>query len=168
MPAGTPYFAWIDPTETVFGPEHLVWDEQIFSFRLSQEEGDPATLTLVVRRPGAPGPPIGLLGPGRKIWCWFALDCGPSLIKFRRRLVGVPTDIFQELVTLDFVARPVDVVAQKEALATTLAVLPYYDPVMIDESRRVPLDPEVVLEGYTKIWHYDRETHTITVSDEID
>ena len=67
--------------------------------------------------------------------------------------------------TLEFVARPFDVVAQKEALAETLRVLPYYDEVVIDQARRT--DPEVVLEGYTKIWHYDRETHVLTVSDEI-
>lgn len=66
---------------------------------------------------------------------------------------------------LEFVARPFDVVAQKEALAETLRVLPWYDEVVIDPARRT--DPEVVLEGYTKIWHYDRETHIITVSDEI-
>jgi hypothetical protein len=166
MPAGWPYFAWIDPTETVFGAEHLRWDEQVFSFTLKQDEGDPASLTLAVRRPrNAAGDPIGLLGPGRKIWCWFALDCGPDLIRFRGRLVGVPTSLFEELVTLEFVARPVDVVAQKEALANTLRVLPYYDEAVIDKDKRK--DPDVVLEGYTKIWHFDRETHVVTVSDEI-
>ena len=134
--------------------------------RCEQDEGDPASLTVVVRRPrNVAGDPIGLLGPGRKIWCWFALDCGPALFKFRGRLVGIPTSIFEELVTLEFVARPFDVVAQKEALADTLRVLPYYDEVVIDQARRN--DPEVVLEGYTKIWHYDRETHVLTVSDEI-
>jgi hypothetical protein len=166
MPAGLPYFAWIDASETTFGPEHLRWDEAVFSFTLSQEEGDPASLTAVVRRPrNVSGDPIGLLGPGRKIWAWFALDCGPALIKFRGRLVGIPTSLFEELVTLEFVARPVDLVAQKEALAETLRVLPYYDPVVLDPPRRK--DPDVVLEGYTKIWHFDRETHVITVSDEI-
>src|SRR6185436_1945120 len=108
---------------------------------------------------------IGLLGPDRKIWAWFALDCGPDLIRFRGRLVGIPTSIFEDLVTLEFVARPFDVVAQKEALADTLRVLPYYDPVVLDKERRK--DPDVVLEGYTKVWHYDRETHVITVSDEM-
>jgi hypothetical protein len=166
MPAGLPYFAWVDASETTFGPEHMRWDESIFSFTLKQDEGDPASLTAVVRRPqNTAGDPIGLLGPGRKIWAWFALDCGPALMKFRGRLVGIPTSIFEELVTLEFVARPVDVVAQKEALADTLRVLPYYDEAMIAPDRRD--DPEVVLEGYTKIWHYDRETHVITVSDEI-
>jgi hypothetical protein len=166
MPAGMPYFAWVDPDETTFGPEHLRWDESIFSFTLKQDEGDPASLTIVVRRPrNEAGNAIGLLGPGRKIWCWFALDCGPDLVRFRGRLVGVPTSIFEELVTLEFVARPVDLVAQKEALAQTLRVLPHYDEVVIDKARRT--DPEVVLEGYSKIWHYDRETHAMTVSDEI-
>jgi hypothetical protein len=166
MPAGLPYFAWVDASETTFGPEHLRWDESVFSFTLKQDEGDPASLTAVVRRPqNTAGDPIGLLGPGRKIWAWFALDCGPALIKFRGRLVGVPTSLFEELVTLEFVARPVDVVAQKEALADTLRVLPYYDEVVIDKARRT--DPDVVLEGYSAIWHYDRETHVITVSDEI-
>ena len=90
---------------------------------------------------------------------------GPALIKFRGRLVGIPTSIFEELVTLEFVARPTDLVAQKEALAETLRVLPYYDEVLIEESRRT--DPDVVLEGYTAIWHYDPETHLLTISDEI-
>jgi hypothetical protein len=166
MPAGTPYFAWIDPSETVFGAEHLRWDEDVFSFTLKQDEGDPASLTIVVRRPrNDAGEAIGLLGPGRKIWAWFALDCGSDLIRFRGRLVGVPTSIFEELVTLEFVARPIDLVAQKAALADSLRVLPYYDEVVIDPTRRS--DPEVVLEGYSKIWHYDRETHILTVSDEI-
>jgi hypothetical protein len=166
MPAGLPYFAWIDVSETTFGPEHMRWDEAVFSFTLAQEEGDPASLTAVVRRPrNVAGDPIGLLGPGRKIWAWFALDCGPALIKFRGRLVGIPTSLFEELVTLEFVAKPIDVVAQKEALANTLRVLPFYDEAVIDPKRRK--DPDVVLEGYTKIWHYDRETHVVTVSDEI-
>jgi hypothetical protein len=166
MPAGMPYFAWVEPTETTFEAEHLRWDENIFSFNLAQEEGDPASLTVVVRRPrNEGGDPIGLLGPGRKIWAWFALDCGPDLIRFRGRLVGIPTSLFKELVTLEFIAKPADLVAQKEALAESLRVLPYYDPVVLDPERRT--DPEVVLEGYTAIWHYDRETHELTISDEI-
>ena len=166
MPAGLPYFAWIDASETTFGPEHLRWDEQVFSFTLAQDEGDPASLSIVVRRPrNEAGDPIGLLGPGRKIWAWFALDCGPDLIRFRGRLVGIPTSLFEDLVTLEFIARPIDVVAQKEALAASLKVLPYYDEAVIDPARRD--DPDVVLEGYTAIWHYDRETHAITISDEV-
>jgi hypothetical protein len=73
--------------------------------------------------------------------------------------------LFEDLVTLEFVAKPIDIVAQKEALANTLRVLPYYDEAVINKEKRN--DPDVVLEGYTKIWHFDRETHLVTVSDEI-
>src|SRR6266576_3065958 len=136
MPAGYPYFAWIDVGETTFTAGHMRWDEEVFSFTLKQDEGDPANLTIAVRRPrNTTGNPIGLLGPGRKIWAWFALDCGPALIKFRGRLVGIPTSLFEDLVTLEFVAKPVDLVAQKEALAATLRVLPFYDEAVIDPSR---------------------------------
>src|SRR5580765_6359109 len=166
MPAGEPYFAWVDASETTFVSGHMRWDENVFSFSCEQSEGDPANLTVVVRRPrNVSGDPVGLLGPGRKVWAWFAIDCGTSLFKFFGRLVGVPTSIFEELVTLEFVARPADIVAQKEALAATLRVLPYYDEVVLDEARRS--DPEVVLEGYSKIWHYPRDSQTLTVSDEI-
>ena len=41
MPAGLPYFAWIDASETTFGSEHMRWDEAVFSFELKQDEGDP-------------------------------------------------------------------------------------------------------------------------------
>jgi hypothetical protein len=166
MAAGLPYFAWIDPGETTFTPGHMRWDEHVFRFKLSQEEGDPASLTAVVRRPrNSSGDPIGLLGPGRKIWCWFALDCGPDLIRFRGRLVGVPTSLFEDQVTLEFVAKPINIVVQKNALAASLRVLPFYDAAVIDPARRA--DADTVLEGYTKVWHYDRETHVISVSDEI-
>src|SRR5580765_2338935 len=167
MPAGEPYFAWVDASETTFVSGHMRWDESVFSFDCKQDEGDPASLTVVVKRPrNVSGAPIGLLGPGRKIWCWFAIDCGAALFRFRGRLVGVPTSIFEELVTLEFIARPFDVVAQKQALAESLKVLPFYDEVVIDPERRS--DPEVVLEGYSAIWHYDRETHMLTISDELD
>jgi hypothetical protein len=65
MPAGLPYFAWIDASETTFTSGHMRWDEEIFSFKLSQN-GDLASLT-VVRKPRNTTAMIGLLGPRRKI-----------------------------------------------------------------------------------------------------
>ena len=47
MPAGLPYFAWIDATETTFGSEHMRWDEQVFSFTLKQDGGiRPASIVV--------------------------------------------------------------------------------------------------------------------------
>ena len=49
MPAGLPYFAWIEASETVFGPEHQRWDENVFSFTCEQGED-----TILVREAGPP------------------------------------------------------------------------------------------------------------------
>ena len=51
---------------------------------------------------------------------------------FFGRLVGIPTNILAEVVTLTFVAKPVDFLEQKFAMAETLKVLPWYDPIFID------------------------------------
>jgi len=164
MALGNIFFAWVDPEETTFGPEHERYDENVFSFQLEQSEGDFATLELEVRRPrNEAGEPMGLLAPSRKIWAWFAFDCGSGLVKLFGRLVGVTSNILTEVVSIRFIARPVDYAAQKAALAEALRVLPNYDPIFIDEARRD--DPDAVLEGYSAIWHIDRETHAVTVSD---
>src|SRR5262245_50494781 len=164
MARGDIFFAWVDPTEDTFGPEHQRYDENVFSFRLEHNEGDFATLELEVRRPrNASGDPVGLLAPGRKIWAWFAFDCGTGLAKLFGRLVGVTSNVLTEVVSIRFIARPQDYAEQKTALAESLRVLPNYDPIFIEEAKRE--DPDAVLEGYSKIWHIDRETHVVTVSD---
>jgi hypothetical protein len=161
---GDIFFAWVDPDETEFLEEHERYDENVFSFRLEHNEGDFATLELEVRRPrNEAGNPVGLLAPGRKIWAWFAFDCGTDLVKFFGRLVGVTNNVLPEVVSIRFIARPIDFADQKADLAESLRVLPNYDPIFIDESRRD--DPDAVLEGYSKIWAIDRETHEVTVSD---
>src|SRR5262245_37908723 len=82
---------------------------------------------------------------------------------FYGRLAAIPDDLFAEVVTLKFVARPDDFVARKIALGNTLKVRPWYDPLLIDV--KAEADPDTVLEGYSKLWHVDRTTLAITVSD---
>lgn len=157
---GSPFFfAWVDATETTFGPEHHVYDEYVFSFTLAHSEGDFATLELEIKNPFQ-----GLLAAGRKIWIWFAYDSGsePEPLFFGR-LIGLPSDMFNEVVRLQFTARPLDVAEQKALVAEELKVLPSYDPVFIDADKRD--DPDTVLEGYSALWHYDRVTHEVTASD---
>ncbi len=105
------FFSWSDPTETTFGPEHHVWDEDIVTFKLDHTEGNCATLDLDVRNPR-----IGLLNPGRKVWAWFSYDSGSGgvVALFFGRLVGVPTNLLAEVVTLSFIAKPLDFLAQKQ------------------------------------------------------
>ena len=153
------YFAWADKNEAFDPVVHARIDEDIFKFDVDHSEGDFATLTAIVRNPR-----IGLLAPARRVWAWLSWRNGADLVPlFYGRLVGVPTDINQELVTLVFTARPADFVALKAAKAETLKVRPYYDPIWINPDALD--DPDTVLEARSALWSIDRVTHAVDISD---
>jgi len=149
------YFAWVNPSTAFSAGTHSVVDEDIFAFEMTHTEGDLPQLRLDVRNPR-----INLLDPGRKLWAWLSQD---GVAIFYGRLVAMPDNITAEIVTLNFIARPVDYSAQKETLADTLRVLPYFDPIWLNEQRLT--DPDVVLEARSVLWHVDRITHVLTTSD---
>lgn len=158
------YFAWVDQ-DTDFDPAvHNVEDEDVFAHQYSWEEGGFAGLQLTIRNPR-----IGLLNAGRKVWAYYAFnkaeEGNPEDIVpvFFGRLVGLPDNIFDTLVTLSFVARPSNFVAQKLAVANTLKVLPYWDPIFIQPDSWE--DPDTVLEGRSALWHIDPVTHLVSISD---
>jgi hypothetical protein len=153
------HFAWATAFETTFGPEHQVEDEEVFSFRVEHAEGEFASLSIEIRNPR-----IGLLASARKTWAWLSWNNGAEVVPlFFGRLIGVPGNLHQEIVTLQFTGRPADYNAQKEALAETLKVAPCWDPIWIDPDQRS--DPDVVLEARSQLWHIDRVTHEVTISD---
>jgi hypothetical protein len=159
-------FYWANETETTFNPSTMnVFDENIFSFAIQHDEGQVPTLELIVENPR-----IGLLAPGRKVWGWLAWQspasspyAGALVPIFFGVLVGVPTSLFKEKVTLQFIARSPQYIANKQAVAETMKVTPYYDPVFIEPTKRD--DPDTILEGWSALWHIDRTSLDITASD---
>lgn len=157
------YFAWVD-SGTVFDPEvHAVEDEDVFSYRFTHSEGDVAGIEVEIRNPR-----IGLLNPGRKRWAYMSFNRGTDETPdvrpfFYGRLLGVPSNLFSQVVTLSFTARPEDFNEQKAALAESMKVLPYYDPIFISPDRWT--DPDAVLEGYSVLWYVDPVTHVVSTSD---
>ncbi len=158
--AGPFYFAWVGASETSFDPvAHAREDEDVFGFTVEHQEGDFAALEIEIRNPR-----VGLLAPARKVHAFLSFDTGSEVKPlFRGRLVGIPDDINQEIVRLQFTARPDDYAAQKTALANTLKVLPYYDPVFISKDKWD--DPDATLEARSELWHIDRVTGELTTSD---
>lgn len=152
------YFALTGPSETSFEAGHKREDASWISAVIEHREGGPARLAIAIRNEH-----VGLLAPGREQWCWLAWDSGSETYPlFRGRMVAVPDDMQAEAITVIFVARPADYTAQKAALAETLKVAPY-DPVFIRPEDRN--DPDIVLEHLAKLYHHDRVTHEVTVSD---
>lgn len=154
------YFAWVDPTATTFSSAMYLHDEEVLSFNIDHTEGSIPQLTVDVRNPH-----IGLLAPGRKVYAWFSWDDGAGTVTplFFGRIIGIPDNIIAETVTLRFTAEPIDFIPQKQRYAETLKVLPWYDPIFLDFTKRD--NPDAILEGYSSLWHVDRLTGVVTTSD---
>jgi len=137
---------------------HAVKDEKILSFEITQEEGNFASLKIVVLNPG-----IGLLNPGRKLWCWLSWDTGSEIKElFHGRILGISEDLSAETLTLQFLARPNDYFSQKAALAETLKEPPFYDPLWLQSGL---YDPDTVIEAYTVRYAIGRTDLVVSVSD---
>jgi len=159
---GPYFFAWTDEG-IAFDPYlHTRFDDDIFDFTLEQQEGDFASLSITIQNPR-----VGLLSPGRQIWCWFSWWNGIEAVPlFNGRLVGLPDNLHEEEVTLHFIARPSNFQSQKDTLAATMRDLPFFDPIWFAEDSRYAADN--VLEARPEAWHVDRITHEVTTSNIID
>lgn len=159
----TIYFAWVAHGLTAFGVTHHRHDENVFSFEVRHQEGNPASLSLDIKNPR-----VGLLTPARDQWAWLSWRKPDNSVValFHGRLVGVPEDMGGEIVRLLFLGVAPTTDAQKEALAQNLRVLPYFDPVFIARDRIH--DPDTVLEARSAVYHFGRTDKTVTISDILD
>lgn len=155
------YFAWTEPGET-FDPEvHNRFDEQVLGIDVTHDEGGLPSLSIALKNPR-----VGLLGTGRQTWCWLSVDMGSGPVPvFRGRLLAVPSDMHREAITLDFVARPPDYVEQREVLAASLRVLPWWDDLWVGEA---VASPDTVLESRSALFHVDRTELVVSISDVLD
>lgn len=152
-------FAWVDEG-TPWSEDLARCDEDVFAFSITHQENECATLQLDVENPK-----IGLLAAGRNLWGWLThrKEGGDLVPMFFGRLMGIPEDLVDEIVRLQFQAKPIDFDAQKAALAADLRVLPWYDPVWLAEG--ADADPDTALETRPLAWHIDPVTHEVTLSD---
>lgn len=158
------YFAWCDVGDP-FTDDMLREDEIVFNFDLAHQEGQIPTLSVDVVNPH-----IGLLAPGRAQAAWLSYSDATGVYPlFHGRLIALPTNLLGEVVTLQFLSRPDDFLAQKQVIANELAVEPWFDPIWISSDKlgdpSIGPDPDTVLETYTMAWHVDRTTLEVSVSD---
>jgi hypothetical protein len=153
------YFAWVDEG-TPFSSAQYVYDEYIFDFNLTESEGQIPTLDLLIKNPL-----VGLMSPGRKQWAYFAWynPVTSSVVNlFYGQLVGIPTDIEETLIRIQFIARAPDWISRRQAVAETLKIPGSYDPVMLDEQHRN--DPDAILEAWASNYQVNRTTLAWSVS----
>lgn len=154
------YFAWVDSDQTEFDPATMnVEDEHVLGFVTKHDEGQIPTLEIKMKNPR-----VGLLSPGRKVWAWLSYQAPSGIVPiFFGVLVGVPANMFAEQVSLSFIAKSLNFIEDKQALAETMKTRPFYDPIFLDERHRD--EPDSILEGWSSLWHVDRTSLEITASD---
>jgi hypothetical protein len=179
MTAVSPFFfAWVSSSQTTFDAGTMsVMDEDIFSLTLTHKEGQVPDLEMVIFNPR-----VGLLSPGRLVWAWLSYQppnaaavaaintmystsyTFPCIIPlFFGELIGVPTNLFAEKITIKLIARSETFVEDKQRVAETLKVIPNYDPLFLDEAHRD--EPDALLEGWSSLYHHGRTDLTTSVSD---
>lgn len=153
------YFALVDAGVAFDENVHNVEDLSVFNLEISQAEGGIATATVDILNPRT-----GFLAAGLKRWVWISClhDDTGIIPLFYGRIIGIPESLQNEIVRLVYEARPANLATQKAALAESMRVRPYYDPIWLNDEQRD--DPDFVLEGYSALWHVDRVSHVLTAS----
>ena len=156
------YFAYADAGDA-FSQAMARIDANILSLNVLHEEGQNPVATVVMKNPR-----IGLMAPGRHLCAWFSWlpndstsgDAEPLMFGL---IDTINADLFAQKVTVRFQCRAADYISRKQAVAETLRVAPYYDPIGLTEANRDQPDP--ILEGWSSAFHIDRITQAWSASD---
>jgi hypothetical protein len=148
--------------QTTFDPATMaVSNYNVFSFEILHEEGQIPTVDLTIKNPY-----IGLLAHGQPTWLWISYNPPPSspyygqvIPWFFGVLIGIPSNLFKETITVRYQARSVNFIANKQAVGETLKVAPYWDPIFLEEGKRD--DPDAILEGWSGLYHFPRLPTTV-------
>ena len=146
---------------------HLSWTgfntgdpaENVFSFKITHSEGDFSIATLELLSPyiyGLSYGPYGYISQSET-------PLGPVTPLFCGCIVGLPELIDGRLVSMQLVAKPLNYLAAKTAIATVLKATGPWDPVWISPDKRD--NPDTALEAIPSRWHIDRITLAVTASD---
>ena len=149
-------FALVPRTATTFSSAYARQDENVFSFSVSQGEGDFCSLSVTIEKPSQ-----SLLDPVRPQWAWLSMNEDSVVTPlFFGRVIGIPAEIQADLVTIEFLAKPADFDNAKRTRAAALKLAPYWDDAFIDP--QMADDPDTVMEARTEVWDIDRVTHQLT------
>jgi hypothetical protein len=143
------YTALVTSEDSTWDAAYARQDLDIYSFERVHEEGQKPTLQLEIENPD-----VGLLSDGVDTWLWLSWY-NPILAAIEPLFFGhtlaLPEDPFQKIVTVTFVADPVDYEVQQRLEAESLKYFPNYSPGFLDDAHRD--DPNSILEGHSRVYH---------------
>lgn len=155
----TQHFAWL-PAPAAFDPvTHAVFNEPWRSLTIEGVEGQSAVASVDVQNPQT-----GLLAPGRNKYAQISLTRDGTVHHlFAGRVVGAPSGLSGDFMTLSLDARFGDIDGAIAAAVAPYKVTPGWDPLFVDPAR--VNEPMEVLEGYHAHLFVDHRNQAIRVSD---
>ncbi len=162
---GDLFFRWSDADESTWDASFAVNNQSVLSFTRKLGENAFPTLAIVIKNPrGNSGNALGLLSSLLKQWAWLSWDDGTAISPLIwSQVVGIPSNLVGEKITVLLIAKPADYLDRKQTAANRLKELPWYDPIFADPSHRD--NPDAVIAGRSAFWHCDAVTHAVTISD---
>lgn len=158
MSVGKVYFAWVELGEAFDAATHAREDEDVFSVRISEEEGAFAVASVEIRNPRR-----GLLSPVSRQRAFISAEVdGQVTLLFSGRVVGVPASITGEVLEVEFIGRPDDHAAVQAAFVQQLQQSSRYHPALVAEADREDLT--ATLEAFAALPHWDRATGQLTLA----
>lgn len=155
----TQHFAWTATPEPFDPVGHAVFEEQWRSLKIEGAEGQSAVANVEVQNPQS-----GLLAPGRNRYAQISLTReGTVHHLFSGRVVGAPSGLSGDFMTLSLDARFGDIDGAIAAAVAPYKVTPGFDPLFVDPARID--EPMEVLEGYHAHLFVDHRNQAIRVSD---
>lgn len=148
----TTYFAWTREDEHFDSKIHGRCDLDILELTIDHREGEAAFATVVVAQMPQPS------WNQRHVY----ISNGETLL-FSGRLVGLPVEIKNDLVSLELTAEPMDADVQLQNMRHELNQSPYWDSSFVDPIEQD--NPAEWLEARSALFAWDRTQGTVCLSD---
>lgn len=166
MPVAGPfYLAYVTDDSVAFDSVvHARMDEYVFSWRRILSETDKPVLEVEIRNPH-----IGILNSTRMQWAWLSwLNPANGHVEplMLGRIVANPNNVLSEIIIVQFTSWPSDFFKQRQNVAESLKVAPFWDEVFVAVEKSD--DPDTVLEAQSKLWCVDPITLVVTAEDILD
>ena len=153
------YFAWINENE-IFDPiHHAQHHEEIFSFILTEKEGEFPLAVIEIKNPSTYFKTLYL-----KQWCFISIQLQDRIqLLFRGKLCPIPHSLKRETIKLNLIAQPLNWQERLQDLHHHLKSTVSWDPLF------VPLEdqdnPQESLEARSELFYWCRTTGRLSLSD---
>ncbi|MGI4851218.1 MAG: hypothetical protein ACRYGR_04690 [Janthinobacterium lividum] len=152
------YFAWINEEEIYDPVYHAQQHIEIFSFTLTEKEGEFPLVTIEIKNPASRFQEFIF-----KKWCFISVQIQNKIqLLFKGRLCPVPHSLKRETIKLNFVAQSLKWQEKLQELHQHLKTTSSWDPLFVRPEEQD--NPQESLETRSELFYWCRRTGDLSLS----